>query len=80
MPGIIQTSPSFKTISIKELHPTFGAEVEGVDWQNMTDEQFDEIVEAMAKVRVLNYFFYSSADLLSTLVWRLCFQKDKLNR
>ncbi|RFU35443.1 hypothetical protein B7463_g865, partial [Scytalidium lignicola] len=48
MPGLIQESP-FKTITVKELHPTFGAEVEGVDFHNLSDEQFNEIVAAMAK-------------------------------
>lgn len=49
MPGLIQESP-FKTIKVTELHPTFGAEVEGADFHNMTDEQFNEILAAMAKV------------------------------
>jgi len=42
---------SFKTIKIKKLHPTFGAEVTGVeDFENMDEEQFGEIKAAMAKV------------------------------
>lgn len=49
MPGLIQESP-FKTIAVKELHPTFGAEVSGVNFQDLSDEQFREIVSAMAKV------------------------------
>ncbi|KAI1141328.1 taurine catabolism dioxygenase [Hypoxylon sp. FL0543] len=48
MPGLIQESP-FKTITVKELHPTFGAEISGVDFQNVSEEQFKEIVAAMAK-------------------------------
>ena len=38
------------TITIKELHPTFAAEVHGVDFENLTDEQFDEIYQAITKV------------------------------
>ena len=42
---------NFKTLSIKELHPTFGAEVSGVDFsQNIPDDVFEEILKAMAKV------------------------------
>ena len=40
----------FKTIRVKELHPTFGAEIEGVDFPKPSDEQFEEIIAAMAKV------------------------------
>ncbi|KAK3321481.1 alpha-ketoglutarate-dependent 2,4-dichlorophenoxyacetate dioxygenase [Cercophora scortea] len=49
MPGVLTQTTPFKTITVKELHPTFGAEVSGVDFENSTDEQFDEIVAAMAK-------------------------------
>ncbi|KAI2472876.1 taurine catabolism dioxygenase [Annulohypoxylon bovei var. microspora] len=48
MPGVVQESP-FKTIEVKELHPTFGAEVSGVNFQDLSEEQFKEIVAAMAK-------------------------------
>ncbi|KAF2453967.1 alpha-ketoglutarate-dependent 2,4-dichlorophenoxyacetate dioxygenase [Lineolata rhizophorae] len=51
MPGIIKDTP-FKTISVKELHPTFGAEIEGVDFENLSQEQFDEIKAALAKYGV----------------------------
>lgn len=50
MPGLIQETP-FKTITVKELHPTFGAEIEGVDFDNLTDEQFSEVKAALTKVR-----------------------------
>ena len=43
--------PDFKTIVTKPLHPTFAAEVESVDFENLSDEQFSEILAAMAKVR-----------------------------
>ncbi|KAK3387273.1 alpha-ketoglutarate-dependent 2,4-dichlorophenoxyacetate dioxygenase [Podospora didyma] len=45
---LIQETP-FQTITVKELHPTFGAEVFGVDFDNASDEQLHEIVAAMAK-------------------------------
>jgi alpha-ketoglutarate-dependent 2,4-dichlorophenoxyacetate dioxygenase len=40
----------FKTISVKELHPTFGAEIQGVEFPDPSEEQFEEILAAMAKV------------------------------
>ena len=40
----------FKTFRVKELHPSFGAEIEGVEFPNPSDEQFDELLRAMAKV------------------------------
>ena len=50
MPGL--TTSGYRTITVRELHPSFAAEVNGVNWNNVTDEQFDEIVQAMAKVRI----------------------------
>jgi alpha-ketoglutarate-dependent 2,4-dichlorophenoxyacetate dioxygenase len=49
MPGLLQETP-FQTITVKELHPTFGAEVEGVNFQNLSEAQLAEIKAAMAKV------------------------------
>ncbi|KAK3314900.1 hypothetical protein B0H66DRAFT_605818 [Apodospora peruviana] len=47
------SSPAFKTITIKELHPTFGAEISGIsDFENITDSQLDEIRAAMTKYGV----------------------------
>ena len=40
----------FKTLSVKELHSTFGAEIEGVEFPNPSKEQFEELLRAMAKV------------------------------
>ncbi|OCL11759.1 alpha-ketoglutarate-dependent 2,4-dichlorophenoxyacetate dioxygenase [Glonium stellatum] len=54
MPGLIEV-PQFKTITVKELHPTFAAEVEGVDFQNLTEEQFREVVAAVTKTERLQY-------------------------
>lgn len=50
MSGLIRERP-FKTIEVKELHPTFAAEVSGVDFEHVSEEQFKEILAAMAKVR-----------------------------
>jgi hypothetical protein len=50
MPGLVTQTTPFQTISIKELHPSYGAEVLGANFQSMTDEQFQEIKAAMAKV------------------------------
>lgn len=51
MSGIVPQDEHFKTISVKQLHPTFGAEVEGADFSDMSDEQLTELKAAMAKVR-----------------------------
>ncbi|KAI0009349.1 taurine catabolism dioxygenase [Xylariaceae sp. FL0662B] len=51
MPGLIQESP-FRTITVNELHPTFAAEITGVNFQGLSEEQFSEIVAAMAKYGV----------------------------
>lgn len=51
MPGLLIRDTPFKTIKVKELHPTFGAEVEGVDFNNLSEETLQEILSAMAKVR-----------------------------
>ena len=50
MPGLVKED-DFKTLTVKGLHPTFAAEVSGVDFQNLSEEQFQEILAAMAKVR-----------------------------
>lgn len=49
MPGLIQTS-EFNQLNVKPLHPTFGAEIDGLDFRNLSDEGFQEILAAMAKV------------------------------
>jgi alpha-ketoglutarate-dependent 2,4-dichlorophenoxyacetate dioxygenase len=50
MPGPLAEASHFKTITVKELHPSYGAEIIGADFENATDEQFQEIKSAMAKV------------------------------
>jgi alpha-ketoglutarate-dependent 2,4-dichlorophenoxyacetate dioxygenase len=59
MPGLVNQPIPFRTISVKELHQTYGAEIVGADFQNMSDEQFQEIKAAMAKVPVFALFDYS---------------------
>jgi len=51
MPGLLKNS-EFKHLQIRELHPTFGAEIDGVDLANASDEEFQEVLAAMAKVRL----------------------------
>jgi len=42
--------PQYEHLSVRELHPTFGAEVHGVDFSNeIPDEQFREILAVMTK-------------------------------
>lgn len=49
----------FKLIQVKELHPTFGAEVDGVDFSKpVPDEVFSEIHKAIIKVNAA--FIYSA--------------------
>jgi hypothetical protein len=50
MPGLPQRS-TFEHITISELHPTFGAEISGVDFSHPVEEKvFQEILTAMSKV------------------------------
>jgi alpha-ketoglutarate-dependent 2,4-dichlorophenoxyacetate dioxygenase len=49
-PGPSTGGSEFETFRVKELHPTFGAEIEGVDFPNPGNEQFEELLQAMAKV------------------------------
>lgn len=51
----------FKHITVKEIHPTFAAEVGGIDFSSpIADDVFAEILAAMTKVR-----------LFRISVWRL---------
>lgn len=52
MPGLLLTPETeFKTLKFKKLHPTFAAEVEGVDFSKpIPDDVFNEILAASAKV------------------------------
>lgn len=50
MPGIAK-EPVFNLITVKELHPTFGAEISGVDFsKEVPDDVFQEILAAITKV------------------------------
>jgi hypothetical protein len=84
--GSYSEEPEFKTLTIKKLHPTFAAEVEGVNFQDLTDEQFQEIFAAMAKVRITSrqilaiglerlmifgFIFRFISGLTLTTVWRV---------
>ena len=47
----------FKHIQAKELHPTFGAEVHGVDFSKPVPEDvFSEVYKAITKVSIIHYF------------------------
>ena len=52
MPGLLLTPETdFQTLQIKKLHPTFAAEIEGVDFSKpIPDDVFREILAASAKV------------------------------
>ncbi|KAL2001092.1 hypothetical protein VTN02DRAFT_2241 [Thermoascus thermophilus] len=44
------TNPTFHLISVRELHPTFGAEISGVDFsRDVPDDVFGEILAAVTK-------------------------------
>ncbi|SPO07495.1 uncharacterized protein DNG_10189 [Cephalotrichum gorgonifer] len=51
MPGVVDIS-EFSRISVRELHPTFAAEVSGIDWTNVDDETLEEIKAAVHKYGV----------------------------
>jgi alpha-ketoglutarate-dependent 2,4-dichlorophenoxyacetate dioxygenase len=53
MPGVIEQQPktAFKQISVRKLHPTFGAQISGVDFSSpLSDEVFAEVLAAITKV------------------------------
>ncbi|KAF1986361.1 alpha-ketoglutarate-dependent 2,4-dichlorophenoxyacetate dioxygenase [Aulographum hederae CBS 113979] len=55
MPGVINQS-EFSLIKVKELHPTFAAEVSGIDFsKDIPDDVFAEIYAAAAKYGVLAF-------------------------
>jgi alpha-ketoglutarate-dependent 2,4-dichlorophenoxyacetate dioxygenase len=52
--AIMPHAEPYKHIQVKELHPTFGAEVFGVDFsQPVPDDVFDDILAAITKVGVV---------------------------
>ncbi|RWA13657.1 hypothetical protein EKO27_g1450 [Xylaria grammica] len=53
MPGLVKEDERrFKTFEVKELHPTFAAEIKGVNFDDVSEEQFTEILAAIAKYGV----------------------------
>ncbi len=62
MPGLISETP-YQHITVKELAPTFVAEVQGVDFSKPIEpEVFQEIKDALAKVCLANYLSRISPD------------------
>ena len=53
MPGLVQNSTPFNQIQVIPLHPTFAAEVRGVNFQNVDQETLAEVQNAMAQVTTL---------------------------
>lgn len=48
---ITKNASTFEHIDVKELHPTFGAEIKGVDFSvPVTDETFRDILAAVTQV------------------------------
>lgn len=65
-------SETFKRISIQELHPTFGAEVDGLDLSKPVEEDvFQEILEAITKVNIFPKQKMTDANF-SIIVRRVC--------
>lgn len=50
MPGLTADHSNNSKLTVNPLHPTFGAEVDGVDFGNLSDNDFQEILALMAKV------------------------------
>ncbi len=51
MPGILQQQSPETTLQldVKELHPTFGAEIDNVKLAELSDDDFKSVLELMAK-------------------------------
>ena len=52
MAGVLYIDTSFTKITVKPVHPTFGAEVVVPDWSNLDDETMQEISRAGNKVKL----------------------------
>ena len=50
MAGVLYIDTAFTKITVKPVHPTFGAEIKVPDWQNLDDETMQEIKKAGTKV------------------------------
>lgn len=51
MAGVLYIDTSFTKIVVKPVHPTFGAEVQVPDWNNLDDDAIREISSAANKVK-----------------------------
>ena len=53
MPGVLQeerpASPA--QFNLKEIHPTFGAEIDNVKLADLSEEEFKHVLDLMAKAR-----------------------------
>ena len=59
--------PTFKTLTFTKLHPTFGAEVSGVDFtQSIPNDVFQEMQWAMAKVGCTLQLIETATDRTSS--------------
>lgn len=69
MPGIIEqtsTPTGFKHITVRKLHPTFGAQIDGVDFSSsLSDEVFNEIRAAAVKVSKIEVMYSDNYNLLT---------------
>lgn len=74
MPGLLAetTPPASSRLQIKELHPTFGAEIEGIDLSNASDAEFQEILSALAKVCNPTHPFHTSPTLTQLGQYGFC--------
>ena len=52
MAGILYIDTSFTKITVKPVHPTFGAEIQVPDWNNLDDDSIKEISRAANKVKL----------------------------
>jgi hypothetical protein len=45
-----ESKASFSGLTVKQLHPNFDAEIEGVNFARLSEEQFSDILAATAEV------------------------------
>lgn len=50
MPGVVNDHIFDSRRSVKPLHPTFGAEVDGFDLKDISHDDLQEVLALMAKV------------------------------
>jgi len=53
MAGVLYIDTSFTKITVKPVHPTFGAEIQVPDWNNLDDDAVREISNACNKVKLI---------------------------